>query len=241
MHALMSNASLDSASCQPVLADILHVLTSNFSLQNQLPPPSYSLYDRWDPYAIGNNRHGPTLNSAEMISLVRFIPDSKRQDLLPVLLEKIKTTRKGFSGNELERTMLPFLREILQLGKEREMDWTAPPIQMLFIETLQHYISDTMRSEPPLPQQIMPRQLGCGCVRCQKLDTFLANDALKEESFREYVKVRRHLEERLQRVQTRKLLHWSSRREGKGPEVLRVSKSDGHHEYRRVGTPTRQG
>lgn len=34
------------------------------------------------------------------------------------------------------------------------------------------------------------------------------------------------------RVQTKHLLHWSSRREGRGLEALRVIKIDGRHEYR---------
>lgn len=157
---------------------------------------------------------------------------SSRQDLIPILLEKIGKTSKDLAGSVLEGTTLPFLSDMLKLGKERGMDWKSPSFQMLFTETLQHYVLDAMRPEPPLPQQITPRQLGCGCVRCERLDKFLANDAVREESFKEYAKERKHLESRLERVQTRHPLHWSSRREGKGPEVLRVNKTDGHHEYK---------
>lgn len=232
LHAIMDGRKVDKTTYLPVLTETLSLIALEFAVQERHDPTGYGQRNTWRPY--GHYDRGPeiALNAGEMMRLVRLTVDLNRGDLVPLLLDRINDTSKTLTQAQQELIMLPFLQDLLKMAKEKGLEWNTAPFERLFTDTLKRYISTSLRPEPPLAQQIDPRQVGCGCVRCQRLDAFLRNEDAREESFREYVKERRHLEDRLQRVQTKNLIHWHSRREGKGPEVLRVSKTDGNSEYK---------
>lgn len=231
LHELPLKQQLDDASRRLVLNDTMRLIASNFTMKAPPQLPAYGYQNHWSTYGHVHSL-AMILGASEMTRFLRLTIDLGHQDLIPALLNRISETGTALSQNELECIMLPFLRELLTIAKENNIDWSAGHFKNIFTQSLQRCLSASVRPEPPLPQTIEPQRVGCGCVRCQQLDRLLQDTDAKQENFREYAKERRHLEERLQRIRTKNLVTWSSQREGKGPEVLRVSKTDGHVEHK---------
>lgn len=231
LDGFILSGQLEEATSLPVLKEILRLLAAHFSLIDQDEPSPFRRWDTWAAQSYGQHHSSTSLGVDELSRGLHLLVNHGLTDHIGKMLDGIRTTSQTLSQSPIEHTMLPFLQRLLQYFRNQALDWSSEQYRSLFTETFRLYISATMWPEPALPQQIQPRQLGCGCTLCGRLDRFLANESVKEESFKEYVRKRRHLEDRLGRVQTKNLLTWSHQREGKGPEVLRVSKTDGHYEY----------
>ena len=226
LHTCMQTDQLEPALCKPALAGVARLAIANFNINNhrEQEPPRYGA---WYDVRVSTS----TLSAESILTIVRLLVQLQLTGDIPLLLAKIAIAGDELEAAPLEEIMLPFLRDLLRFAKANGMNYTEASYRNLFIAALGRYVKTALPPQVPAPRAIEPRQVGCGCKHCQKLDRFLANPELKEESFKEYVKERRHLEERLRRIKNRSLLSWASRREGAGPEVLRISKKNGEFEF----------
>ena len=194
LQACIQGGQLDRSAALPMLKELTKLGATNFNFV--VSRPAVPSYNRAGYLGMGRHHAASApagVNTSDFWRLLGVMTDLELLQELPTLLDRVAVTGKTLSSDLIERALLPFLRELLAFAKGKDLDWRTSCFRGLFSKILDHYLTTTLRNQPPAPKKIEPRKIGCGCLSCPKLDQFLGDTTIKTKGFQEYAQPRRYV------------------------------------------------
>lgn len=168
----------------------------------------------------------PRPESDDILKLVKLLIDVKLPEQYNALLRKLAAASKELQTDALENVMLPFSRDFLAFSRQNSRDWCSVSTRTLY--TVTHFITVALGPQPPVPRELEPRQVGCGCATCQALDKFLADDSNESCVLHVYAPERKHLESRLPLLRSKGLVRIQLQSVGRSAVALQITKTTGY-------------
>ena len=141
--------------------------------------------------------HRILVTPSELVTLVSGLlasqPQGEDGELLPLFVDRLTSQVDTLPVDALNTLWVPFLYTLLPKLAERGIPDHAPRYQALFSAILTAYATKYVRREPAEEQNLIRRQVACGCRDCIPLNLFLANPRAKVEHFTIGKERRQHL------------------------------------------------
>lgn len=116
---------------------------------------------------------------------------------LEAFMGKIRHESAGAKDSFLTNSLLPYLRDLVPLMKQRGIALNSEDYRNLFRGILSQYTTRVVGPEPSQAMAWAQKKRGCGCADCRELDTFLISSSQQIGRFTMNQERREHLQERL--------------------------------------------